>query len=421
MTPLPLIRFMGTVIAVVAFVPLLAIAQESQSASDHAATRPAAEQRSGESVTTQHRMLVRGRELTYTATAGFLPVRDESGKLQAKVFYTSYMKNPIVGGRPITFAFNGGPGAASLWLHMGALGHRRVLLADEGKALPKALDLVDNEETWLTFTDLVLIDPIGSGYSRVEPSVDAAQFYGLDGDVRSIGEFIRLFVSRYQRWASPKYLAGESYGTTRAAALAKHLHREAGLDVDGLILLSSALNFQTFTFATENDVPYVCYLPTYTAIAWYHHRLDEDLQADLRKTLKQAEQWAVDKYGPALTRGDQLPQSQRDEIAASLHRFTGLSESYIRRSDLRIPSYYFAKELLRDREQVLGFLDGRVAAPALKPVDATPQHDPSMFLVVGPFVAGLQEYLARQLAFRIDERYVFLSKTANQSQRPGCP
>jgi carboxypeptidase C (cathepsin A) len=411
--------------AVLASVPLLSIpalgqgsrpAQPPGVQTGPVASGPSVEEVPEAAVVSRHSMAVGARKIDYQAAAGFLPIRDESGKLQAKVFYVAYSKeDPDEANRPLTFAFNGGPGAASLWLHLGAMGPKRIALGDDGKALPNEVRLVDNEYTWLDFTDLVFVDPIEAGYSRAEPGVDAKQFLGVEGDIRSMGEFIRLYVSRSGRWLSPKLLAGESYGTTRAAGLANYLQRHLGMDLSGLILLSSALSFQTFTFDRGNDLPYMLYLPTYTAVAWYHQRLSPELQKDLRKTLEEAEQWAVNEYGPALAKGDDLPEADRKKVVAALGRFTGLPEEYIFRSDLRVPSREFAKELLRNQGKVLGILDGRVTGLPLRPVASSVEYDPSLFLIEGPFAAAMQDYLRRELNFKTDQAYEFLSAKAGQS------
>lgn len=381
-----------------------------------AASSLATDEPNSHTVCTRRSMTIDSRVLDYTASVGFLPIHGPDGKVQAKLFYVAYVREgQSEANRPLTFAFNGGPGAASMWLHLGAMGPKRIPLADDGKAMPSKVQLVENEATWLDFTDLVFVDPVGTGYSTAEPGVDERQFLGVEGDTRSMSEFIRLYVSRSGRWLSPKFLAGESYGTTRAAGLANYLQRHAGMDLSGLILLSSALNFQTFTFNKGNDLPYMLYLPTYTAVAWYHQRLSPEMQKDLAKTLEEAERWAVNEYGPALAKGDGLPEADRKKVIGALRRFTGLSEEYISRSDLRIPCREFAKELLRDQGRTLGILDGRVTGFPLRPVASSLEYDPSLFLVSGPFAAAMQDYLRSDLSFKTDQAYVFLSGKANES------
>ena len=382
------------------------------------ATRPATEPAGPreKTVTTRHSILIEGHPLNYAATAGFLPIHNEEGKLQATLFYVAYAKEgQDVRSRPVTFAFNGGPGAASLWLHLGALGPRRVPLADDGKALPAAVRLVDNAYTWLDFTDLVFIDPVGTGYSTAAAGIEAKDFYGVQADVRSVGEFIRVYISQEGRWLSPIYLAGESYGTTRAAALAKHLQDRIGMNPSGLVLISSALNFQPISFGHGNDLPYMLFLPSYAAVTWYHRQENGGPQTDLEGLLGRAEEFALDGYARALAMGDSLGQQQRKETVDALAEFTGLPREYIERADLRISNAEFAKQVLHRRGLIVGLLDGRVTG---LPTEATAQHleyDPSLFVVEGPFTAAIQDYLRRDLGFVTTRRYVFLSQAANES------
>ena len=222
---------------------------------------------------THHTMTLGGKPFAYTATAGYMPMKDENGKLKANIFYVAYTKDGASNQRPMTYAFNGGPGSSSVWLHLGAIGPKRVLLTDEGWAPPPPYRLVDNEQTWLAFTDLVFIDPVTTGFSRPAEGEKPEQFHGLEEDLQSVGDFIRLWTTRYSRWASPKFLAGESYGTTRAAGLSGYLQNRHGMYLNGIVLMSTILNFQTARFDVGNDLPYVLFLPSYTAAAWYHKKL----------------------------------------------------------------------------------------------------------------------------------------------------
>lgn len=263
---------------------------------------------------TKHSARIGGQEVHYTATAGSLVLKEEDGKPRASVFYVAYTRDgaPDPSRRPVTFTFNGGPGSSSVWLHLGAFGPRRVFLEDEGTAPPPPYRLVDNESSLLDLTDLVFIDPVSTGYSRPVPGVDPRQFHGLQEDIESVGDFIRLYCSRFGRWSSPKLLAGESYGTTRAAALADYLQERYGMYLNGIVLVSSVLNFQTTEFDVGNDLPSVSYLPTYTATAWYHKRLPPDLQSrPLREVLAESERYALGDYLLALARGDQLQPAER--------------------------------------------------------------------------------------------------------------
>src|SRR5947209_6818120 len=238
-------------------------------------------------VVTKHEIRIGGRTLRYTVTTGVMPLRNAAGQNEARIFYMAYTADGVGdrAQRPLMFSFNGGPGSASVWLHMGALGPKRVRMLDDGQMPPPPFQLVDNESTWLDFTDLVFIDPVGTGYSRAARPELASRYFGLQGDIQSVGEFIRLYLARNERWTSPLFLVGESYGTTRASGLSGYLI-EHGIAFNGIILISTIMNFQTARFARGNDLPYILFLPTYTAIAWYHKKLPPDLQTDLRKTLE---------------------------------------------------------------------------------------------------------------------------------------
>jgi carboxypeptidase C (cathepsin A) len=288
--------------------------------------------------------------------------KEEDGvKPKASIFYIAYTKQDEAepGLRPVTFSFNGGPGSSSVWLHLGLLGPKRVLLDEIGGAPPPPYRLVENAHSLLDFTDLVFIDPVSTGYSRVVPGETPKQFHDIQKDIESVGEFIRLYATRTNRWSSPKFLIGESYGTTRAAGLSGHLQDRLGMYLNGIMLVSTILNFQTGWFNPGNELPYILFLPTYTATAWYHQRLAEDLQADLYQTLAEVEAFALGEYTLALMEGDILSANKRAEIVRKLARFTGLSESYIERTNLRIKDYRFVKELLRDERRTVGRLDSR--------------------------------------------------------------
>jgi len=220
-------------------------------------------------------------------------------------------------------------------------------MPEDGSMPPPPYQLTDNAETWLDQADLVFIDPVGTGYSRSVKADQAAKFLSLNGDIESIGDFIRLYLTRYERWSSPLFLAGESYGTTRAAGLAGHLF-ERGIAFNGIILVSTVLNFSTISFTTGNELPYPLFLPTYTATAWFHKKLPPDLGTDLAAALKEAEEWATGDYLQALNRGDRLSPRKRQETIGRLARYTGLDERFIDNSNLRIEAERFTKELLRD-------------------------------------------------------------------------
>ena len=362
-------------------------------------------------VQTKHTIKISGQEIKYTATAGTILLKLEDGTPKASVFYVAYTKDNVsdTSKRPVTFTFNGGPGSASIWLHLGAFGPRRVEMGDAGALLPPPYKLVDNEYSLLDVTDLVFIDPVSTGYSRAVPGEAPKQFHGIEEDIQSVGDFIRLYATRNKRWTSPKFLAGESYGTTRAAGLSGYLQQRYGMYLNGIILISSILNFQTAEFDTGNDLPYILFLPTYTAIAWYHKKLPGDLQTDLQKAIQESRDFAAHEYADALMGGDSLPAARRAEIAQKLSRLTGLSAEYIERSNLRIEIMRFDKELLRDQRRTVGRLDGRFTGIDEDAAGSRPDYDPSLAAIVGPYTATFHDYVRGDLKFESDLFYEYLT------------
>jgi len=362
-------------------------------------------------VQTKHTIKIGGQEIKYTATAGTILLKLEDGTPKASVFYVAYTKDDVsdTAKRPITFTFNGGPGSASIWLHLGAFGPRRVEMGDAGSLLPPPYKLVDNECSLLDVTDIVFIDPVSTGFSRAVPGEPPKQFHGIQEDIESVGDFIRLYATRSKRWTSPKFLAGESYGTTRAAGLSGYLQQRYGMYLNGIILISSILNFETADFNTGNDLPYILYLPTYTAIAWYHKKLPADLQTDLRKAIEESRSFAVHEYTDALMGGDVLPATRRTDIAQKLSRLTGLSPEYIERSNLRIEIQKFDKELLREQRRTVGRLDGRFTGIDEDAAGAKPEYDPSLAAIVGPYTAAFNDYVRGDLKFESDLFYEYLT------------
>jgi carboxypeptidase C (cathepsin A) len=381
---------------------------------DKAAEKPKEDKKPApedKSVQTKHTVKIGGQEVKYTATAGTMVLKLEDGTPKASVFFVAYTKDDVTDAskRPITFAFNGGPGAGSLWLHVGALGPRRVEMGDVGNLLPPPYKFVDNEASILDVTDIVFIDPVTTGFSRPVPGEADKQFHGVQEDVQSVGDFIRLWATRNRRWGSPKFLAGESYGTTRAAGLSGYLQQRYGMYLNGIILISSILNFQTAEFDTGNDLPYILYLPTYTAIAWYHKKLLGDLQGDLQKAIAESKAFAVGAYADALMAGDSLPAVKRTEIAQKLSRLTGISADYIDRADLRIEIQRFDKELMKSERRTVGRLDGRFTGIDADAAGEQPDYDPSLAAIVGPYTATLNEYVRGELKFESDLPYEFLT------------
>lgn len=363
-------------------------------------------------VTTQHRVTIDGKEIRYTATAGTLLLKEEDGRPRVSMFFIAYTRDGVqdLGARPITFTYNGGPGSSSVWLHMGAFGPRRVVMDDEGLSAAPPYRLVDNNESILDVTDLVFIDPVTTGYSRAVPGEDPKQFYGLREDAEAVAEFIRLYTTRFGRWASPKFLSGESYGTTRSAALSKHLQERHGMYLNGVILISSILDFQTARFSVGNDLPYPLFLPTYTATAWYHERLPQDLQAaGLQKAVDDARRFALGEYTLALAQGNDLPEPQWNDIAAKVARYTGLSPDFVKRTNLRPEIQQFVKELLRDRRQTVGRLDSRFKGIDRNASGEAYEFDPSYAAIQGPYTAVLYNYVSQDLGFKSELTYEILT------------
>lgn len=361
-------------------------------------------------VKTRHVVTIGGHKIDYEAAAGTLTLKTEEGKPTARLFYVAYRKlNAQAASRPITFCFNGGPGSSAVWLHLGAFGPKRVQLDPKGEMPRPPVRLIDNEFSLLDVTDLVFIDPVSTGYSRAAEEKDAKKFHGVQGDIESVGEFIRAYLTRNGRWRSPRFLAGESYGTTRAAALANHLQNRHGLNLNGVILVSAVLNFQTIAMAEGNELPYALFLPAYAATAWYHKKLDKELQADLRRTLAAAETFAQGEYTLALMKGNRLGDAERQAVTRKLALLTGLSEEFVRRNDLRIEPSRFRAELLRDRGLVFGRFDSTITAPATDAAANRPDFDPSYASVQGPFTAALQQYVRGELGYESDLNYEILT------------
>lgn len=354
---------------------------------------------------TQHRVTANGKVINYTATTGHLILRDEEGYSRAKVFFIAYTKegeNPEK--RPVTYTFNGGPGSSSVWLHMGGLGPKRIVMTDEGEAIRPPYQLIDNEYTWLDKTDLVFIDPIETGFSRPAEGVDKKEFTGYNEDIRLVGDFIRLYTSKYGRWGSPKFLAGESYGTTRAVGLSGYLQDRHGMYLNGLLLVSSILNFQTVDFEEGNELPYPLHLPTYAAIAWYHGKLDKAKFPDLKTLLPQVEKFALEEYTVALMKGDKLEKQKYEEVKDKLHLYTGLSKTYLDQTRLRIEIGRFVKELRRDEGITVGRLDGRITSSDLDDAGEYYEFDPSYSkAILGPYTTALNDHLKRNLKFSMDD------------------
>jgi carboxypeptidase C (cathepsin A) len=360
-------------------------------------------------VVTHHEIRVGGRSLRYTATVGMMPLKNREGETEARIFFMAYTLDDAGNRarRPLTFSFNGGPGSASVWLHLGALGPKRVPMNPDGTMPPPPYQLVDNEYTWLNQTDLVFIDPVGTGYSRVVRP-EAQRFFGLNGDIESVGEFIRMYLSRHERWTSPLFLAGESYGTTRASALSGYLIGK-GIAFNGIVLISTIMNFETADFAPGNDLPYVMFLPSYAATAWYHKKLPPDLQSrSVKQITNEVEQWAANDYMLALGKGDRLTGSERQDVVAKLARYTGLSTEFIDNANLRVSLGLFRKELLRSEKRSIGRLDARFKGFDSSYVTDSPDFDASEAAIRPPYTSTFNDYVRSELGFKSDLEYYIL-------------
>lgn len=371
-------------------------------------------------VQTDHTVTIQGKPIAYTATAGTYILNEEKfgegdkkdvyegEKPRVEIFYTAYTKKDVkdIGERPITFAFNGGPGAPSLWVHLGVLGPRRVALNEDGSPLPPPSKLVDNEFSLLDRTDLVMIDPVGTGFSRAVSGDKPKDFWGWKKDIESVGEFIRSFIAENGRWGSPKYIAGESYGTTRATGLADYLSDKHGLYLNGIILISTALDFMTLDFYDGNDLPYVTFLPTYATAAWKHGKIAEKYRSlTLKEVAARSSEFASSEYMSALFAGDRLSVEQKRAVAEKTAEWIGLSADYILKSNLRVSMDHFGKELLRGEGKVIGRFDARFTGPDKNGAGESPSYDPSDSEISGIFAGALNDYLNRELNFKTDREY----------------
>jgi carboxypeptidase C (cathepsin A) len=360
---------------------------------------------------TTNSVTINGVEVKYKATAGTLVIKDEEGKAHVSFFFVAYtsLDETNANERPVTFSFNGGPGSSSVWLHLGLLGPRRVFLKENGGLPPPPFHLIDNEYSLLDQSDLVFIDPVSTGFTRAVPGEDPHKYHGVDQDLQSVGDFIRLYTTRYKRWDSPKFLIGESYGTTRAAGLSGYLENRFGMYLNGIALVSSILDFSTISFNPGNDLPYILYLPTETAVAWFHKKLPPDLQADRKKALKESEQYALGDYSRALMQGSTLSASDRQRVVKEVARLTGLSEDYVDRANLRVRAGRYFKELLRKERLIIGRYDARLTGPDMDATGEFAESDPSFTSVLGPFTATLNDYVRRELKFESDLPYEVLT------------
>lgn len=365
-------------------------------------------------ITKEHILKTATEQLTYESTTGTLTLKKDDGKDSADIFFTSYfLKDSTKKNRPIAFCFNGGPGSAAIWLHMGVLGPKRVTIQDlVYNSSPGTYQ--DNPYTLLSDVDLVFIDPVSTGYSKPAEGVDAKQFYGVEEDISANADFIRLFLTHFDRWGSPKFLIGESYGTLRVIGLAEKLHEDYFLDVNGLVLISSFIDSQTVGFGVENELSYVLTLPTLSATSWYHHKLEPELQnKKLQELLAEVEEFAIHDYATALLLGDKIDAEKRKQVAQKLASYTGLTVDYLLKSSLRIKDSRFLKELLRKDDKVIGRFDGRVSGFDLDSASCDPGYDPSLDNIAGYFTCAFQQYLRNDLQWKNNEPYRILNRAVH--------
>lgn len=362
--------------------------------------------------TTHHTAKIAGKTIAYTTTVGTMEMKNDDGKSKAEIFFIAYSrdktKDPTR--RPVTFCFNGGPGSSSVWLHMGMLGPKRVQLRDDAKPVPPPGRLVENEYSLLDLTDLVFIDPVSTGFSRPAKGENKQQFHGYEEDLQSVGQFIYFYTSKYNRWLSPKFLLGESYGTLRAAGLSGYLQDRYYMDINGIALISSVLDFQTLSFSANNNLPYMLFLPGYTATAWYHKKLDKQRQKQqLEKVLVEAEHFAMNEYAEALLKGANLSPSDRKSTVKKYAQLTGLSPEFVERSNLRVSMSRFGKELLRDKYRTVGRFDSRHVGIDRDAAGERYEYDASAAALFGPFTAVLNHYLRNELKVSSERVYEILT------------
>jgi carboxypeptidase C (cathepsin A) len=356
---------------------------------------------------THHKITVRGKTLQYTTTAGRMPIKNEQGRTEAQMFYVAYTLDNPGPKRPLTVAFNGGPGSATVWLHMGCFGPKRVKMQPNGFMPAPPFELEDNQNTILDKTDLVFVDAIGTGYSRAANPEIGRKFWGVEGDIAAFGEFVRLYLQKNSRWTSPIYLAGESYGTTRAAGLSGYLV-DHGIALNGIVLISTILNYGTVSFGVMNDMPYILYLPTYAMTAAYHHKLAPELEKDPDALRAEVEKWAATGYTQALQQGDSLSAAEKQSAIDHLARYTGLSKQYIQRCNLRVDLSHFDTELLREEGKIVGRLDGRFTGVDDAQTQQYPDFDPSEAAIRPPYTSAFGDYVKQELGYESDLTYYIL-------------
>ncbi len=354
-----------------------------------------------------HSIVIESETVEYDAVIAGITLEDDEGADAAELFYTAYFRTNGApsGERPLVFAYNGGPGSASFWLHMGIMGPRRVVTPDVGPQGAPPYPLEDNAHTLLDIADIVMVDPIGTGFSHTLEGAEGSAYWGIDEDARSLAQFVRRFLSEHDRWNSPRYLLGESYGTTRSAVLAGHLQR-ANIDLNGIILVSVVLQFNTIQFAPGDDIPYIVNLPSYAITARYLDRLPGGSPDDLAAFMAEVEAWSLNEYATALLAGGTLEPERRARILDRMHRYTGLDRDFIDKSDLRVTAPAFEAELLRDEGRIVGRLDSRFTGPAGDALGARPSHDPQSTAISSAYTSAFNSYIRSELGYDGDREYV---------------
>ncbi len=363
---------------------------------------------------TSHSIDVQGQAVEYDAVVSSITLTDDDGAPTGELFYTAYLRTdvPDRGSRPIVFAYNGGPGSASFWLHMGIMGPRRVVTPEVGPQGAPPYPLQDNPYTLLDIADIVMIDPIGTGFSHTLGDTPGAHFWGIDEDAASLAQFIRRFLSEQRRWNAPRYLLGESYGTTRSAVLAGHLQR-ANIDLNGIVLVSAVLEFRTIQFPPGDDLPYVVNLPSYAVVAEYLDALPGGDPGDLEAFMAEVEAFALGEYASALLQGDNLDGATRSRVIERMHAYTGLDPDFLDRADLRVSAPEFEAELLRAEGRQVGRLDARFTGPVGDRLQTTPSHDPQSTAISSAYTSAFNAYLRDELGYDGEREYVPSGGTSN--------
>ena len=363
---------------------------------------------------TSHSIVIDGETVEYDAVVAGTTLTNDDGDPAAELWHTAYFRTNGAASRqrPIVFSYNGGPGSASFWLHMGIMGPRRVVTPEVGPQGAPPYPLEDNAYTILDIADIVMVDPIGTGFSHTLGETPGSDYWGIDEDARSLAQFIRRFLSEHDRWNSPRYLLGESYGTTRSAVLASHLQR-ANIDVNGIVLVSSVLQFNTIQFAPGDDLPYIVNLPSYAITARYLDALPGENPPDLEAFMAEVEEWSLTEYATALLAGATLDPDTRSRVIDQMHRYTGLSHDYIDKADLRVTAPAFEAELLRDEGRIVGRLDARFTGPAGDLLGGRPSHDPQSTAISSAYTSAFNSYLRDELGYDGDREYVPSGGTRN--------